>query len=278
MTPPADILKTILRRKTEELVERSRRVPIREMSRRAAAQSPVRPFRQALSARIHAGEPAVIAEIKRASPSKGLLREDYRPKEIARSYEAGGAAALSVLTDVDFFNGADAHLSEARDACSLPVLRKDFTIDAYQIYEARALGADCILLIVSCLGDAQLGEFSGLASHLDMDVLVEVHDGEELERALAVNPALLGINNRDLRNFETSLDTTLKLLERVPQGVTVVTESGIQTPDDVALLRSHGVDAFLVGEAFMRAEDPGVMLSQLFSAVRTAHRDAPGAS
>ena len=276
MSPPPDILKTILRRKTEELIERSRRVPIGQMSQRAAAQPPARGFCEALTRRIHAGQPAVIAEIKRASPSKGLLRRDYRPAEIARSYEAGGAAALSVLTDVDFFQGADAHLSEARDACKLPILRKDFTIDAYQIYEARALGADCILLIVSCLGDAQLVELSGLAAHLDMDVLMEVHDGDELERALALNPVLLGINNRDLRNFETSLDTTLKLLVRVPEGVTVVTESGIHTPDDVALLRDHGVNAFLVGEAFMRADDPGVKLSKLFAAAEAARTDASG--
>jgi indole-3-glycerol phosphate synthase len=276
MSQPPDILKTILRRKTEELVERSRSVPIRQMSQRAAEQSPVRGFYKALTGRIDAGQPAIIAELKRASPSKGLLRPNYRPREIARSYEAAGAAALSVLTDVDFFKGADAHLSEARDGCGLPVLRKDFTIDAYQVYEARALGADCILLVVSCLGDAQLVELSGLAAHLNMDVLVEVHDGDELERALALNPALLGINNRDLRNFETSLDTTLKLLDRVPEGVTVVSESGIHTPEDVALLRRHGVNAFLVGEALMRADEPGVKLSQLFSGSGAARMDTTG--
>ncbi len=276
MSQTPDILKTILRRKTEELIERSRRVPIREMSQRAAARSPARGFSEALTRRIRAGEPAVIAEIKRASPSKGLLRQDYRPREIARSYETGGAAALSILTDSDFFQGADAHLSEARDACKLPVLRKDFTIDAYQVYEARAIGADCILLIVSCLGDAQLAELSGLAAHLNMDVLVEVHDADELDRALALDPVLLGINNRDLRSFETSLDTTLKLLGRVPEGVTVVTESGIHTPEDVALMRRHGVDAFLVGEAFMRADDPGKKLAELFSAVKAPRTNASG--
>jgi indole-3-glycerol phosphate synthase len=275
MSPPPDILKTIIRRKTEELTERSRRVPIREMSERAAAQPPPRGFAQALEQRIRAGRPAVIAEIKRASPSKGLLRTDYCPADIARSYEAGGAAALSVLTDVDFFQGADAHLAEARDACRLPALRKDFTIDAYQVYEARALGADCILLIVSCLGDALLAELGGLAAHLEMDVLMEVHDGDELERALALNPSLLGINNRDLRNFETSLHTTLTLLERVPAGVTVVTESGIHTREDVALMRDHGVHAFLVGEAFMRAEDPGEMLSKLFGEAHAGGSEAP---
>ncbi len=276
MSQTPDILKTILRRKTEELIERSRRVPIREMSQRAAARSPARGFSESLTRRIRAGEPAVIAEIKRASPSKGLLRQDYRPREIARSYETGGAAALSILTDSDFFQGADAHLSEARDACKLPVLRKDFTIDAYQVYEARAIGADCILLIVSCLGDAQLAELSGLAAHLNMDVLVEVHDADELDRALALDPVLLGINNRDLRSFETSLDTTLKLLGRVPEGVTVVTESGIHTPEDVALMRRHGVDAFLVGEAFMRADDPGKKLAELFSAVKAPRTNASG--
>ncbi len=268
MAQTPDILKTILRRKAEEIIERSQRVSIRKMSGRAAAQPPPRGFCQALLARIRAGEPAVIAEIKRASPSKGLLRQDYRPKEIARSYQAAGAAALSVLTDADFFQGADAHLTEARDACALPILRKDFTIDAYQVYEARALGADCILLIVACLGDAQMSELSGLALHLDMDVLVEVHDAEELDRALALNPALLGVNNRDLRDFKTSLDTTLDLLGLVPEGVTVITESGIHTADDVALMRRHGVNAFLVGEAFMRADDPGQKLSELFRAAR----------
>lgn len=265
MSQRADILKTILRRKAEELAERSGRVSVRALSERAAAQPPARGFAEALKRRIRAGRPAVIAEIKRASPSKGVLRADYRPKEIARSYEAGGAAALSILTDVDYFQGADAHLTEARQACALPVLRKDFTIDAYQVYEARGLGADCILLIVACLGDAQLSDLSGLAAHLDMDVLVEAHDGEELERALALKPALLGINNRDLHTFETSLNTTLELLERVPDGVTVITESGIHTPEDVALMRSHGVNAFLVGEAFMRADNPGKKLSELFS-------------
>lgn len=276
MSRTPDILKTILKRKSEELEERSQRVSIRGMSERASKQAPPRGFARTLADRIRAGEPAVIAEMKRASPSKGLLRRDYRPGEIARSYEAGGATALSVLTDVDFFQGADAHLGAAREACSLPVLRKDFTLDAYQVYEARALGADCILLIVACLGDAQLNELSGLAAHLDMDVLVEVHDGEELERALAVEPALLGINNRDLRSFETSLDTTLRLIDDVPAGTTVITESGILTREHVALMRGHGVHAFLVGEAFMRAEDPGKKLYELFSAAKSKQEDVSG--
>lgn len=275
MTPPADILKTILKRKGEELAERSRKISIREMSERAARQAPPRDYAGALKARIHAGAPAVIAEIKRASPSKGLLRKNYRPADIARSYESGGAAALSVLTDVDFFQGADEHLSAARDACTLPVLRKDFTIDAYQVYEARASGADCVLLIVGCLGDAQLTELSGLAAHLDMDVLVEVHDAEELERALELRPTLLGINNRDLRSFDTSLNTTFDLLAGVPAGTTVITESGIHTREDVALMREHGVHAFLVGEAFMREDDPGKKLMELFGGAESAQGDAP---
>jgi len=207
----------------------------------------------------------VIAEVKKASPSKGVMRPDFRPAEIARSYEAGGAACLSVLTDVDFFQGADAYLQEARSACSLPVLRKDFTIDPYQVYEARVLGADCILLIVAALGDAALVELSELAAELDMDVLVEVHDGEELERALATPARLIGINNRNLRTFATTLDTTLELRSRVPAQRLLVTESGIVTREDVARMRGADVHAFLVGETFMRAEDPGAELRRLFS-------------
>jgi indole-3-glycerol phosphate synthase len=208
----------------------------------------------------------VIAEVKKASPSKGVMRADFRPAEIARSYAAGGAACLSVLTDVDFFQGADAYLQAARGACALPVLRKDFTIDAYQVYEARALGADAILLIVAALGDAALLELSELARELDLDVLVEVHDGDELERALATPARLIGINNRNLRTFATTLDTTLQLRERVPADRLVVTESGIVTRADVARMRAAGVDAFLIGETFMRAADPGSELARLFDA------------
>lgn len=206
----------------------------------------------------------MVAEIKKASPSKGVLREDFHPAEIATSYARGGAACLSVLTDIDFFQGADAYLQEARNACTLPVIRKDFVVDPYQIYEARALGADCILLIVAALDDAQLSEFTGLAHHLGMDVLVEVHDAQELERALLLGTRLVGINNRDLRTFETRLSTTLDLLAMIPNDRIVVTESGILSRDDVNLMRANNVHAFLVGEAFMRAEDPGKQLKTLF--------------
>ncbi|HEX9627505.1 MAG TPA: indole-3-glycerol phosphate synthase TrpC [Acidiferrobacterales bacterium] len=266
MNQTENILTRILRRKAEEVAARRARLPLMEVSRRAAAADAPRGFVAALRERIRAGRPAVIAEIKKASPSKGLLRPDFRPAEIAQSYERGGAACLSVLTDVDFFQGADEHLQAARAACTLPVLRKDFTVDSYQVYEARALGADCILLIVAALDDAQLRGLADLAGHLDMDVLVEVHDGEELERALMLDTPLIGINNRDLRSFETRLTVTLDLLAHVPAGRLVVTESGIHTPDDVRRLRAAGVNAFLVGEAFMKAADPGARLNELFGA------------
>jgi indole-3-glycerol phosphate synthase len=206
----------------------------------------------------------VIAEVKKASPSKGVLRADFRPAEIAASYERGGAACLSVLTDVDFFQGSDAYLQEARAACALPVIRKDFIVDPYQVREARLMGADAILLIAACLSDAQLSELNALAQALDLDVLVEVHDAGELERALAVPGRLIGVNNRNLRTFEVSLDTTLGLLEAIPDDRLLVTESGILTREDVARMRGQGVHAFLVGEAFMRAPDPGVELARLF--------------
>jgi len=260
----SDILTTILRRKADEVAERSARVSIQEMARRAENAAPVRAFVDAIEQEIVQGRAAVIAEIKKASPSKGLLRADFHPDEIAKSYERGGAACLSVLTDKDFFQGSDEYLQAARAACSLPVLRKDFIIDPYQVYEARAIGADCILLIVAALDDAQLGDLTGLAQHLGMDVLVEVHDAGELERALALDTPLIGINNRNLRSFETRLETTLDLLERIPTDRIVVTESGIHTPADVARLRAGGVQAFLVGEAFMKAPDPGTKLAELF--------------
>lgn len=260
----SDILKRILARKVEEIAERSARLPLRELSARIAGLPPTRGFVAALEAKIDEGEPAVIAEIKKASPSKGVIREDFDPAAIARSYAAAGAACLSVLTDKDFFQGGEAYLEQARSACGLPILRKDFTIDPYQVYEARAIGADCILLIVSALDDPALLELSLLAAELDLDVLVEVHDEIELERALGVPAPLIGVNNRNLRTFETSLDTTLTLRDRVDAGRLLVTESGIHTRADVERMQEAGIDAFLVGEAFMRAPDPGAELARLF--------------
>ena len=229
------------------------------------AAPPVRGFVSALRSKIENGRAAVIAEVKRASPSKGPLREDFRPAEIARSYEAGGAACLSVLTDREFFQGAPEHLQAARSACALPVLRKDFIFDPYQVREARAMGADCILLIAACLSAAQMKDLESAAASLDMAVLVEVHDAAELTAALELRTPLIGINNRDLRTFETRLETTIGLLPRIPADRIVVTESGILSAADVARMRSHEVDAFLVGEAFMRAPDPGGALRALFS-------------
>jgi indole-3-glycerol phosphate synthase len=214
---------------------------------------------------VAAGGPAVIAEIKKASPSKGVLRPDFHPAEIAASYAAGGATCLSILTDRDFFQGSETHLIEARAACDLPVIRKDFILDPYQVYEARGLGADCILLIVACLDDTRLAELSDLAAELGLDVLVEVHDAEELTRAIRIPGRLVGINNRNLRSFEVSLETTIGLLDSVPAERLLVTESGILAPGDVARMRRHGVHAFLVGEAFMRAPDPGTELQRLFA-------------
>jgi indole-3-glycerol phosphate synthase len=260
----SDILTTILARKAEEVRERSQRVSLRELSARCEGLPPTRGFGAALQARIAAGRPAVIAEVKKASPSKGVIRADFKPDDIARRYELGGAACLSVLTDVDFFQGSDDYLQQARAACRLPVLRKDFVVDAYQVYEARALGADCILLIVAALGDAALAELTHLAMDLGLDVLVEVHDIDELERALQVPAWLIGINNRNLRTFEVSLDTTLAMRNAVPADRLLVTESGIFTAQDVATMRAAGVHAFLVGEAFMRADDPGAELAKVF--------------
>jgi indole-3-glycerol phosphate synthase len=260
-----DILQRILERKRAEVAERARRVPLAQLQRAAASAPALRGFVAALRARVARRKPAVIAEIKKASPSKGVLRADFQPAAIARSYAEHGATCLSVLTDVDFFQGADEYLQQARDACELPVLRKDFTIDAYQIHEARALGADCILLIVAALDDTQLRELAGVARALGLDVLVEVHDAAELERALPLDTPLIGINNRNLRSFETMLDTTLRLLPMIPKERIVVTESGILDPRDVALMRKNDVHAFLVGEAFMKADDPGQRLAELFA-------------
>jgi len=265
MNETPDILRKIVARKLEEIAARSAVTGIDTLKAKVGDADAPRGFAAAIEAKINAGKPGVIAEIKKASPSKGVLREDFRPVEIARSYASHGAACLSVLTDRDFFQGSDLYLQEARAVCNLPVIRKDFIVDPYQVYEARAINADCILLIVSCLEDAQMLELNDLAHELGMDVLIEVHDAAELERALAADNRLVGINNRNLRTFEVSLETTLSLLDRIPQDRVVVTESGIHTPDDVRLMREHDVHAFLVGEAFMRSGDPGEKLAELFS-------------
>ena len=264
---PADILKKILARKAEELAVLAATESIATLQSRARTAAPARDFAGALRARVAAGRPAVIAEVKKASPSKGLLRENFDPAAIAASYEKHGAACLSVLTDRDFFQGCADDLKAARAACNLPVLRKDFMIDPYQVYEARALGADCILLIAAALDDSRMRELEVVAHELGMAVLVEVHDGDELDRALKLATPLLGINNRNLRTFETRLETTLGLLERIPQGRMVITESGILAPQDVAQMRTQNVNGFLVGEAFMRAADPGAELARLFGRI-----------
>lgn len=260
-----NILQKILRQKSEEIVARAERQSLKDLSGRVETAPPVNPFLATLEKRVQSGAAAVIAEIKKASPSKGVIRADFDPVAIAKSYASAGASCLSVLTDRRFFQGSEEFLTAARDASGLPVLRKDFIIDPYQVYEARVIGADCILLIVAVLGDATLAELFILARELGMDVLVEVHDEAELERALEVDARLIGINNRDLRSFETRLETTLGLLERIPHNRLVVTESGIHTREDVSLMRSNGVNAFLVGEAFMKADDPGERLRDLFA-------------
>ena len=260
-----DILARILATKRDEIVAAMRVRPIAEIDAAARTGPAPRDFEGALRVEIAGGNAAVIAEIKKASPSRGVLRAEFDPVGIAESYERGGAACLSVLTDRTYFQGAPEFLSAARGACGLPALRKDFIIDDYQIAEARAMGADAILLIVAALDDARLAAFEARARELEMAVLVEVHDAAELDRALLLDTALIGINNRNLRTFEVALATTLDLLPRVPAGRLVVTESGILTPADVATMRAHRVDAFLVGEAFMRAADPGAALAHLFA-------------
>jgi len=259
------VLKNIFDRKIEEVAERKQQRPLSDLERAAAVADPVRGFCASLAHRVAEGEAAVIAEVKKASPSKGVIREDFHPARIAASYEAGGAACLSVLTDIDFFQGADEYLQAARGACSLPVLRKDFTLDPYQIWEARALGADAILLIVACLELPHLRELHDCANEIGLDVLVEVHDEAELDEALTLGGDLIGINNRDLHTFDTRLDTTYRLLERIPSEVQVVTESGFSSAEQVIDMRRRGVQTFLIGETFMRAEDPGVALAAMFS-------------
>jgi indole-3-glycerol phosphate synthase len=260
----SDILKKIVEVKREEVAAAKKRVPLEAMRDDALSRVLTRDFVGALRAKIGNGQSAVIAEVKKASPSKGLLRADFIPADIAQSYAEAGAACLSVLTDRQFFQGQNDYLKQARASCDLPVLRKDFMIDPYQIYESRAVGADCVLLIAACLDDAQMAELEAIALGLDMAVLVEVHDRAELERALKLKTPLLGINNRDLRTFEVKLETTLALKELVPAGKLLVTESGILARPDVQRMREAGVHAFLVGEAFMRADDPGAALQALF--------------
>jgi indole-3-glycerol phosphate synthase len=260
----ADILQRIMAVKAEEVAAAQAQLPLAQVQAAARAAEPARDFAGAIRARITAGRSAVIAEVKKASPSKGVLREQFDPAAIAASYERHGAACLSVLTDRQFFQGKLDDLKAARGACSLPVLRKDFMMDPYQIYEARAAGADCILLIVAALTAEKLHELEAAAIELGLSVLVEVHDGAELETALQLKSPLIGISNRNLRTFETTLETTLGLLSRVPGDRLVITESGILKPEDVTRMRAHQVHGFLVGEAFMRAPDPGVELERLF--------------
>jgi indole-3-glycerol phosphate synthase len=264
-----DILQKICAVKAEEVAAAKKRVPLAEMRADAESRVLTRDFVGALRAKIAAGQAGVIAEVKKASPSKGVIRADFIPADIAQSYAEGdgavSAACLSVLTDWQFFQGQPDYLKQARASCALPVLRKDFMIDPYQIYESRAMGADCVLLIAACLQDAQMAEMEQIAHGLDMAVLVEVHDGAELERALRLKTPLVGVNNRNLRTFEVSLHTTLELRKQVPPERLLVTESGIRTGDDVRMLRDAGVNAFLVGEAFMRASEPGLALAELFS-------------
>ncbi len=257
------VLKRICDRKREEIAERKARADLSVIKERALLADAPRGFIRALEARRERGVPGIIAEIKKASPSKGVIRADFDPARIAVSYEQGGAACLSVLTDIDFFQGADGHLQAARAASSLPAIRKDFTLDTYQIWESRALGADAILLIVACLEDEQLASLFEEATTAELDVLVEVHDQRELERALKLDISLVGINNRDLHTFDTQLDTTLQLLSHVPEGVTIVTESGLHTSADMRMMLDNQVSSFLIGESFMRQPSPGDALASM---------------
>lgn len=264
MSETPTVLRKIIARKWEEIADRKAKTSLADVKVRAAEQAPARGFVSAIEQKISQGRSGVIAEIKKASPSKGVIREHFVPSELARSYELGGAACLSVLTDVDFFQGADAYLQQARAAVSIPVIRKDFLVDEYHIYEARALGADCVLLIVAALETAKLKELNSLAQDIGLDVLVEVHDEKELDIALDLPNKLIGINNRNLHTFDVTLDTTYKLLGKIGKERIVVTESGILAPADVQAMRAKNVHAFLVGEAFMRVEDPGTALKEFF--------------
>lgn len=266
------VLKKIIERKREEVAALLRQESLASVQHRAEQAGPVRGFIPALQRQVAEGNPAVIAEIKKASPSKGVIREHFDPVQIAQSYERGGAACLSVLTDRDFFQGADDYLVAARNTCSLPVIRKDFTVDPFQIWEARALGADAILLIVACLESSELRDLYACSQAAGVDALVEVHDADELEEALALGVQMVGINNRDLHTFETRLETTLELLGQIPPEVQVVTESGIHTGADVMKMRTAGVHTFLVGEAFMRADEPGHKLAEMFDLNRSLGR------
>lgn len=263
--PQATVLQKIIARKHEEIASRKPEISETKLLEQAALASPPRGFYRAMQAKVDAGHAAIIAEVKKASPSKGVIRELFNPAEIAKSYQAGGAACLSVLTDKDFFQGSEAYLQEARAACDLPVIRKDFIVDSYQVTEARAIGADCILLIVAAFDDYSLmQDLSQQAHSLGMDVLVEVHNQLELDQALLLDTSMIGINNRDLHTFNTSLDTTLTLAKGIPSDRMVITESGIHNHDDVAFIRAAAINAFLVGEAFMRADEPGEELRRLF--------------
>lgn len=258
------ILKKIVERKWQEIDERSATIALPEYRARASDMPDCRGFVSAIESKVAQGVSAVIAEIKKASPSKGVIRENFQPAEIAESYEQAGAACLSVLTDKDFFQGDEQYLLDARSAVSLPVIRKDFMVAPYQVYESRTVNADCILLIAACLTKDQMQELAGIAQEVGLDVLVEVHNAPELEQTLTLDTRLIGINNRDLHSFDVSLDSTYALLSSIPENRIVVTESGIHTPDDVAAMRAKEVNAFLVGEAFMRAKDPGEELARLF--------------
>ena len=269
MSKVPTVLTRIIDRKFEEIAERSAVVSIEDLKAQIEAQKGTatdpRGFVASMQRALAEGRSAVIAEVKKASPSKGVLRENFQPAEIALSYQQGGASCLSVLTDVDFFQGSTEYLQQARAACALPIIRKDFIVDEYQVYEARAMGADCILLIVSALEDAKMAELNDLAVSLGMDVLIEVHDADELQRSLPLGNTLVGINNRNLHTFDVTLQATIDLLDQIPEDRIVVTESGILAPEDVALMRQHHVNSFLVGEAFMRADNPGQRLAELFN-------------